>query len=175
MFILFHLPWWIQRCTWFAFEFIYAIFVHVLKVSACGDECFSTFSYVSSKNLGQSMQSHTDCICYIFLQCAFSNVSSNRLSEKWQSHIGCICSTFLHCVFSNVSSNCLRGETQSCIGCICLIFLYLYLCFSREHLHWHPFHWSHPSSSIRNGWQPLAVPCVLAVSNWEKEDCIKER
>ena len=62
----------------------------VLKVSARGDECFSTFSYVSSKNLGQSMQSHTDCICYIFLQCAFSNVSSNCLPGRMQSHIGYI-------------------------------------------------------------------------------------
>ena len=30
------------------------------------------FLYVFSKNLGQSMQNHTDCICYIFLQCAYS-------------------------------------------------------------------------------------------------------
>ena len=55
------------------------LFVRVLRVSARGDEwkCFSTllqcaFSYVFSKNLGQSMQNHTDCICYIFLQCAYS-------------------------------------------------------------------------------------------------------
>ena len=61
-------------------------------------------SYVSSENLEQSRQSHTGCICLIFLHCVLSNVSSNFPHEKRQSHIGCICLTFLHCVFSNVFS-----------------------------------------------------------------------
>ena len=78
-------------------------------------------SYVYSKNLGQSRQSHTGHICLIFLHCVFSNVSSKRLHKRMQSHIGCICWTFLHYAFSNVSSNCVHEKMHSHIGCICLI------------------------------------------------------
>ena len=56
-------------------------------------------SYVSSKNLRQSRQSHIGCICLASFHCAFSSVSSNCLPQKRHSHIGCICLTFLHCAF----------------------------------------------------------------------------
>ena len=86
LFILFHRP-------WYAFEFFYVLFVRVLRVSARGDEwkCFSTllqcaFLYVFSKNLGQSMQNHTDCICYIFLQCSYSKFPQIDCPRKG-SHI----------------------------------------------------------------------------------------
>ena len=69
------------------------------------------------------MQSHTGCICLIFLHCAFSNESSKRLHERMQNHSGCICLTFLHCAFSNVSSKRLHERMQSHIDCICLTFL----------------------------------------------------
>ena len=82
------------------------------------------FSYVSSKNLGQSRQSHTGCICFTFPHCVFSNVSSNRLPEKRHNHIGCICLTFLHCAFLNVSSNRMPEWMHSHIGCICSTFLH---------------------------------------------------
>ena len=59
-------------------------------------------SYVSPKNFGQSRQSHTGCICLIFLHCGCSNVFSNHLPEWMHSHTECIYLTFLHCVFWNV-------------------------------------------------------------------------
>ena len=88
-------------------------------------------SYVSSKNLCESRQSHIGCIYLSFLHCAFSNVSSNCLPQKGHNHIDCICSNFLHCAFSNVFSNCLPQKRHNHIGCICSTFLHCVF----SHLH----------------------------------------
>ena len=44
----------------------------VSNTSGCPTFPHCVFSYVCSKNLDQSMQNHTDCICLAFLQCASS-------------------------------------------------------------------------------------------------------
>ena len=102
--------------------FISSIFMHQRVCSRCQMVTFLLLCAclcVSSKNLGQSRQSHTGCIYLTFLHCAFSNVSSNGLPEKMQNRIGCICLTFRHCALSNVSSNGLPEQRHSHIGCIC--------------------------------------------------------
>ena len=96
----------------------------VSNTSGCPTFPHCVFSYVCSKNLDQSMQNHTDCICLAFLQCASSNVSSTCLPQRMQNHTGCICLTFLHCAFSNASSNDWFWRLQSHTGCICYFFLY---------------------------------------------------
>ena len=68
--------------------------------------------------------------------CVSSYVSSKNLGEMMQSHIGCICLTFLHCVFSNVSSNPLPDLMQSHIGCTCLN-CYRFSSLLTEDLYWH--------------------------------------
>ena len=75
-------------------------------------------SYVFSRNLIESRQSHIGCICLTFLQGVFACVSSNYLYESMHNYTGCICLTFLQCAFSNVPSNCLSGRMQSHIGYI---------------------------------------------------------
>ena len=62
------------------------------------------FQYVFSMNKRRRTESHTGCICTIFLQSGFSNVSSIGLPEQTHSHIGCISMIFVCCVLSSVSS-----------------------------------------------------------------------
>merc|ERR1739846_121277 len=38
----------------------------------------------------ERIQSHTGCICLVFLHCAFPNVYSKSLGQRRQSHTGCI-------------------------------------------------------------------------------------
>ena len=51
----------------------------------------------------ERIQSHTGCICLVFLHCAFPNVYSKSLGQRRQSHTGCI---FFVCVI-RWSSKCL--------------------------------------------------------------------
>ena len=78
-------------------------------------------SYASSKNLCESIKSHTGCIFLTFIHCVFSNVTLMNLDQSMHSHI--IGLTFLHCAFSNVSSNRFYKRMHSHIGCIGLTFL----------------------------------------------------
>ena len=57
-----------------------------------------------------------------FSPVCFSNVFSNGMTGRMQSHTSCICPIFLHCTFSKVSSNCLPERRHICIGCIFWLF-----------------------------------------------------
>ena len=108
----------------------------LLSTLVCASSC------VCLKNSGQNRQSHTGCICLIFLHCVFSYVFSTNLDQSMQSHTGCICLAFLHCVFSYVSSKNLDQSMQSHTGCICLILchcFYLFQVFS----HWYWLNFGH--------------------------------
>ena len=83
---------------------------------------FSTVSFHMGPQITWVSACEITLIAPVWLfHCAFSNYSSMNLDQRMQSHTGCICLIFLHCAFSNVSSNGQHEKMHNRTSHICLI------------------------------------------------------
>ena len=105
----------------FFLHFVYLnVWSNCLPGRMQGHSCYIWLAFLQCVVSGQNVSLEGCKLTLVTL--FFSYVSSNGMTGRMQSHTSCICPIFLHRTFSKVSSNCLPERRHICIGCIFWLF-----------------------------------------------------